>query len=71
MHIINNHNNHTMNEKKQYEAPELTVVEFKVERGYAQSGGGSMNLNTTDDVNEGYQIRLGWGRSTEDNGFWN
>lgn len=67
---MNNHNNHTMNEKKQYEAPELTVVEFKVERGYAVSGG-TMNLNTTDDVNEGYQIRSGWGRSTENNGFWN
>jgi len=60
-----------MNEKKQYEAPELMVVEFKVERGYAESGG-TMTLNTTDDdVNEGYQIRSGWGRSTEDNGFWN
>lgn len=68
---MNNHNNHTMNEKKQYEAPELTVVEFKVERGYADSAVGTMTLNSTDDVNEGYQIRSGWGRSTENNGFWN
>lgn len=27
------------NEKRHYEAPELTVVTFKAERGYAQSGG--------------------------------
>lgn len=28
-----------MNSKKQYLAPELTVVSFKTERGYALSGG--------------------------------
>jgi len=27
------------NERKQYEAPELTVVTFRAERGYAESGG--------------------------------
>ena len=29
-----------MESKKQYIAPELTVVEFKVEKGYADSQGG-------------------------------
>lgn len=47
------------NVKKHYEAPQLTVVTFKAERGYASSGGGAKLLNTLAISslyqNEGYQ----------------
>lgn len=33
--------------KKQYEAPHLTVVEFKVEQGFAASGGVSNYSNNS------------------------
>lgn len=44
--------NKEQTEKKPYEAPQLTVVSFKVERGYAASGGKFLSLEhlfTSDD----------------------
>ena len=38
------------NEKKEYTAPELTVVTFKTERGYAASGLGLSYTFTEDPV---------------------
>lgn len=37
--------NNSINEKRPYEAPQLTVVSFKTERGYAGSVGEINGLN--------------------------
>ena len=40
-------------QKKEYEAPQLTVVTFKTERGYAASGRGILTLGNAWDNNGG------------------
>ncbi len=58
------------NEKKNYEAPLLTVVTFKVEKGYAESGIASyfMHLNEYDQEVGTTFGRSSYGSATEDNG---
>lgn len=57
-------------EKKQYVAPELTVVTFKTERGYALSGAlESLSFWETGDADqmEDYSEHSDW---HESGGFW-
>lgn len=56
-------------EKKTYKRPELTVVEFKSEKGYASSGILDMIFGSDDDGIESYGTRSGWG-SGDGNGFF-
>ena len=50
-------------DKKQYEAPQLTVVSFKVERGYAASGVLSLFSSEPDYGDEALEDR-------QDGGNW-
>lgn len=55
------------NEKKQYSRPELTVVSFACERGFAGSTG---NITANPPV-ETMTEKTGFGNSADNNSFWN
>ena len=61
------------NEKKTYEPPQLTVVSFKVEQGFATSGMSSLFVHSDEedefeqDVNTTFG-RTGYGSATNENG---
>ena len=59
-----------MKHKNQYIAPELTVVEFKVERGYVLSNFADLLFweSTDNEQVEAYQEHDIW---NDGNGFWN
>lgn len=55
--------NNLSKDKKPYEAPQLTVVTFKVERGYATSGVPSSLMfweNSEQDNMENYETQENW-----------
>ena len=59
------------NEKKQYTAPELTVVTFKVERGYAASDpmfNGLLGLINSSNAGDGGQEE--WEEDTYEGDGW-
>ena len=60
----------TTTEKKTYETPQLTVVSFKVERGFALSGVASYFTHLDEyDQEVGTTFgRSSYGSATEDNG---
>lgn len=53
------------NKKKRYEAPTLTVVTFKAERGYANSGEWSRTLSLYEETGTGDQNLEDRGTATE------
>ena len=63
-----------MEKKKEYIKPELTVVSFKVEKGYAESITLTLNLwlaslsDPTNNHMESYEIGNGWMEGTDN--FW-
>ena len=61
-----------MNRKeKKYEAPQLTSVTFKIERGYALSMSFTALANNHDDENELMEAeRQGYGWTESNNGSW-
>ncbi len=58
------------NDKKQYMAPQLTVVTFRAERGYASSIISSVSLWESPEAEqmESYNQREGWTSGSD--GFW-
>lgn len=62
-----------MKEKRSYLPPQLTVVSFKSERGYATSGPGPFDFflfwqNNDADQMEDYETGNGWNEGS--NHFW-
>ena len=61
----------TTTEKKSYEAPQLTVVSFKVEHGYTTSCHASIFMHHDDVLDQEVNTTFGrssYGSATEDNG---
>ena len=58
-----------METRKTYIAPRLTVVSFKVERGYAESLTFFTALPVEEPYTEDYSVHDGWG-SGNSNTFW-
>lgn len=62
----------TTTEKKSYEAPQLTVVTFKVEQGFAESGVASIFMHHDDVLDQEVNTtfgRSGYGSATEEGYF--
>ena len=57
------------NKKKSYAAPELTVVSFAVERGFAASQGETLGSASDRSIND-YSINSSYGND-DNNSVWN